>query len=555
MEGRVHPDSMPRRTSRTLPPLSSRQSSQKSITDLHSIEQLVHDVSAAPDADALNHNASIDTSRCSSRVSKASSYNALPTAGDESKAGQSTDPAAVHVPMPPRGTQLGQTFGKNSVMISYCRRNSELVRRIHQAFVSIGVDCWIDFEDIPKGVDWWQSIKNGIERSHVCVYCISNDAIKSKVCGWEVDHMMKHNKKVLPIVVAEDFDWDDVRPDIAKLNFIFFCRQQDDFNTSFRELWDCINTDHAYLELHTRFEVWATEWDAAGRDPALLFSGEYLKVVDEFLEKAETRSPVPTDLMEDFFAASHVLHLENERKQAIVDAMLYVPDDVHPLKDAAPASWLRRRRQKLADFFNRRSVMVMMLVAITLNAVMGLAVVLLDRYVASEATMDSAMLTLNPIAIAALACFEAILFLELFAVGLLQFCTHPGFLIDTLVVTTALVLLVLNVEEGVPQLVTIVRVWRLARLFKFDTLSIHDLVAQLRLELVRQAAEARKYKRLVASLNSLEDGHAERIASLRKRINQLTGDGAGSGEVPSSSGGLEDDTAYFEQLQRSGVVT
>lgn len=38
--------------------------------------------------------------------------------------------------------------------------------------------------------------------------------------------MAKCCKKVVPIVVAEDFDWDDVRPDIARLNFVFFFREQ-----------------------------------------------------------------------------------------------------------------------------------------------------------------------------------------------------------------------------------------------------------------------------------------------------------------------------------------
>ena len=103
-----------------------------------------------------------------------------------------------------------------------------------------------------------------------------------------------------------------MRPDIAKLNFIFFCREQDVFEDSFDELCECIVTDHAYLELHTRFNVWAVEWNAHKRDPALLFGGEYLKVLDEFKGKAQTVKPEPSesrsDLMHEFFEASEKQH-------------------------------------------------------------------------------------------------------------------------------------------------------------------------------------------------------------------------------------------------------
>ena len=46
----------------------------------------------------------------------------------------------------------------NSVMVSYCRRDGEFITKLHAAFTSAGMDVWIDMEDIPKGVDWRESI-------------------------------------------------------------------------------------------------------------------------------------------------------------------------------------------------------------------------------------------------------------------------------------------------------------------------------------------------------------------------------------------------------------
>ena len=72
--------------------------------------------------------------------------------------------------------------------------------------------------------------------------------------------MIQLQKKIVPIVVADDFDWSDVRAEIAKLNFIFFSRETDDYDVSFNELCESIFSDFGYLELHSKFSTWALEW-------------------------------------------------------------------------------------------------------------------------------------------------------------------------------------------------------------------------------------------------------------------------------------------------------
>lgn len=274
---------------------------------------------------------------------------------------------------------------KNSVMISYCRRNAEAVKRIHDAFVAQGVDVWIDYEDIPKGVDWWESIKSGIEHANVCVFCLSAESLKSKVCGWELDHMAKHSKRIVPIVVADDFDWDDVRPEIAKLNFIFFCRESDDFNTSFNELCEAIVTDHKYVETHTKFNVRAQEWDSAQRTKDLLLRAGVLRQVDEFLEKAVEAQPPPSVVMEDYFMASHEEALKEERRQALVDSLLLVEDEDAYVTDGVGetrrgsitgrphgSSRCQRCRFHLATTLNRKVVQLLVLTLILVSVCFGL---------------------------------------------------------------------------------------------------------------------------------------------------------------------------------------
>ena len=74
--------------------------------------------------------------------------------------------------------------------------------------------------------------------------------------------MLASSKRIVPIVVKEDFSWDDVRPEIAKLNFIFFHHHGDEerfemnevareahLDSSFEELLGAIQTDYAYLQV------------------------------------------------------------------------------------------------------------------------------------------------------------------------------------------------------------------------------------------------------------------------------------------------------------------
>ena len=68
----------------------------------------------------------------------------------------------------------------NTVMLSYCRRNSDEMHVIHDRFASRGFDCWVDFEDIAKSVDWWEAIKSGIEGANACVVFLSNEFLISK---------------------------------------------------------------------------------------------------------------------------------------------------------------------------------------------------------------------------------------------------------------------------------------------------------------------------------------------------------------------------------------
>ena len=96
------------------------------------------------------------------------------------------------------------------------------------------------------GTEWWKEIEAGIEGADTFVFVISPDSLASKVCQDEINHAVKHNKRILPIVYRGAYkllDKDNpAHAAINSYNWLFF-REKDDFNQSFQELIDALNVE------------------------------------------------------------------------------------------------------------------------------------------------------------------------------------------------------------------------------------------------------------------------------------------------------------------------
>ena len=91
----------------------------------------------------------------------------------------------------------------SDVFISYSRKNSEFVRILHEALEKSNRETWVDWEGIAKGTEWWKEIEEGIEGADTFVFVISPDSVASTVCQDEINHAVKHNKQILPIVYRD----------------------------------------------------------------------------------------------------------------------------------------------------------------------------------------------------------------------------------------------------------------------------------------------------------------------------------------------------------------
>src|SRR3954471_4730540 len=136
------------------------------------------------------------------------------------------------------------------VFISYSRRDSEFVHRLHDGLQAQDREVWVDFEGIPPSAQWMNEIRAAIEASASVVYIISSHSAASKICEAEISHALALNKRIIPML-REDVDQALLLKSIWDRNWIF-CRATDDFDAAIASLASAIDTDLDWVHLHTR---------------------------------------------------------------------------------------------------------------------------------------------------------------------------------------------------------------------------------------------------------------------------------------------------------------
>jgi len=187
------------------------------------------------------------------------------------------------------------------VLISYSRKDSVVARKLIDAFKTINLDVWVDWEDIPPAVGWLDQILRGIEGSDAFIFLISPDSIVSEVCNVEIEHAAKNNKRIIPIVIR-DVDAKSVTPIIRELNWIHI-REQDSFEEGIAKVKTAIELDLEWVEEHRRLQVRALEWHRK-KDPSLLLRGGDLRYARSMLQSSEAKDPKPTALQKTYIEFS-----------------------------------------------------------------------------------------------------------------------------------------------------------------------------------------------------------------------------------------------------------
>jgi hypothetical protein len=63
------------------------------------------------------------------------------------------------------------------VFLSYCRRDSRIVRAFYGRLTSAGLTAWMDVEDIRAGEEWERAIMSALGASHLVLIFLSTHAV------------------------------------------------------------------------------------------------------------------------------------------------------------------------------------------------------------------------------------------------------------------------------------------------------------------------------------------------------------------------------------------
>mgnify|MGYP006277733681 CR=1 FL=1 len=204
------------------------------------------------------------------------------------------------------------------VFISYSRRDTDFVKVLYEALDASTYDTWIDWQGIAPTTEWWKEIEAGIESSDNFLFVISPDSVASKYCLQEIDHAVRHNKRIIP-VLRQDADMPQAITHIQRVAF----REEDPFDTAFAELVAAINTDQDHKKTHTRLELRAIEWQQKEQDESYLLRGSDLEAAEQWLiQSSSGKEPIPTDLQRAYVATSAAGRRAANNRQRIVTGVL-----------------------------------------------------------------------------------------------------------------------------------------------------------------------------------------------------------------------------------------
>ena len=201
------------------------------------------------------------------------------------------------------------------LFISYSRHDIQFVRQLHDVLKKQGHDVWVDWQDIPPAAEWLPEIASAIESANSFLFVISPDSVSSEVCRREYRHALDRCKRLIPIL-RRQAENRAIPSELRALNWIFF-QEEENFETSLRQLVTAIETDLPWVKEHTRLLVLALEWERKNHDESLLLRGSEVRGAELWLAQGNLgKEPTPNPLHVEYLQASQALR-ERERQEAL----------------------------------------------------------------------------------------------------------------------------------------------------------------------------------------------------------------------------------------------
>ena len=238
---------------------------------------------------------------------------------------------------------------KLKLFVSYSRRNSEIADTLVAALEQRGFEVMIDRRDLPFGEKWQSELVDFIRASDTVLWLISEHSVESKWCNWELDEVIKRNKRLVPVMVA-DTPRDQLPRQLGAIH-ILPPHGEFDLARDLNVLVTTLETDHAWLKEHTRLADRAREWIANNNVGSLLLRGAALQGAERWERSQPATAPTPASEVLELILASR--QAATRRQRYWVGGSLIVSAGAVALASLAYLQSIEADRQRAAAEIQR----------------------------------------------------------------------------------------------------------------------------------------------------------------------------------------------------------
>jgi WD40 repeat protein len=223
----------------------------------------------------------------------------------------------------------------SDVFLSYSRKDTQFVREIFESLNARKREACIDLHGSEYSAKCWEDICGLIDGADNFVLFLSPNSLESLFCHREIQHALKHHKRIIPFLF-ERIDqqamfraWQN-SPDLCKyeqlahenwdsiqaIQWIDYT-QIKDVNKAVDALLATVDTDPERVKLHTRLLLRLHDWESRGRNPSGLLRGDELTLYEQWFTESRQKEtqPHPTDEQEAYIAESRRAQDESEAKR------------------------------------------------------------------------------------------------------------------------------------------------------------------------------------------------------------------------------------------------
>lgn len=254
------------------------------------------------------------------------------------------------------------------VFISYSRADSDLARKVNDALQLQGKTTWFDQESIASGSDFQEEINRGIKVSDNFLFILSPRSVNSPYCQDEVEYAASLNKRFITVLYKE-VNTRDLHPELAKVQWIDFNRNEKDFNANFNQLLRTLETDREHVHSHSKWLQRALEWEQKNKNDDLLLRGSNFIVAQNWWSETEDKKKKPgaTFIQKEFIQASqNAIELAEKEEKRRQSEMLHLQEEKR--KEAEVRLAEQKKSAKKQKFF-------LVAISMALVAAVGVSVV------------------------------------------------------------------------------------------------------------------------------------------------------------------------------------